>query len=510
MKKLVLLLLSFALISFFKSTQVIAISQSLFISEIKLGGIVAGQPTEYVELFNDTNSAIDISNYQLEYAKSTSSLLDSQCLADAWGSLDTSSNVKTYSLSGLIQPRGRLVFEASLNDNVQASIRLSSLSSADNSLSVIDIVGFGDASICKEGEPATMPLNGKSIKRIFNTDGHPIDTDNNKNDFAAPESPLPENDILPETNEPTPPPVCDNSVELSEFLSDPDGLEADGGEFVELYNPTESEASLFGCELKSSKSSSDLITFTESDKIPAGGYFVINLADKLTNSSGSITFLSSNREDVVNYSSIHEGEVFAFLNNQWQITDKATPGTANQLLLLSEEELLADGNDTDQLAACPVGKYRNPDTNRCRNIEADSSELSPCDIGESRNPETNRCRKITLASATLAACDEGEERNLATNRCRKIASSSDDLKACDQGYERNPETNRCRKIVAATGVANSLAAAKDSSGPSKIDMRIIFVVLLLSIGYGIYEYKTDIKTLFERIVSKISKSRLSD
>ncbi|MCL2371178.1 hypothetical protein FWC63_00315 [Candidatus Saccharibacteria bacterium] len=45
------------------------------------------------------------------------------------------------------------------------------------------------------------------------------------------------------------------------------------------------------------------------------------------------------------------------------------------------------------LADCGPGRYRNPETNRCRNIPTEP-EVKPCAEGYERNPETNRCRRI--------------------------------------------------------------------------------------------------------------------
>jgi len=298
------------------------------------------------------------------------------------------------------------------------------------------------------------------------------------------------------------PALCDNSVVINEFVSDPVGLEADGGEFIELYNPGSEPATLVGCHVKSSKSSAELVVFTASDVIQPGGYFVINITDKLTNVSGSITFSTASSDDIVNYSNVHEGESFSYFANGWKVTDSLTPNNANQYQLNDEEAAdVSVDSDTVVLAPCPVGKYRNPETNRCRTIESADAELAPCDDGETRNPETNRCRKITLATAALAACTAGQERNPSTNRCRKIAGTSDDVKPCEAGYERNPETNRCRKLATAKGVVAGAATASPST--SRLDLRIILVVIALAVGYGIYEYRTDMTNLYQKVSAKI-------
>lgn len=300
------------------------------------------------------------------------------------------------------------------------------------------------------------------------------------------------------------PMLCDNSVVINEFVSDPVGLEADGGEFVELYNPGSESAALLGCHVKASKSSAELVEFTAADIIPPGGYFVIHTTDKLTNASGNITFSTASSDDVVNYSNLHEGESFSYFADGWKVTDLLTPNFVNRYHLNDEEatDVSVDA-DTADLAPCPAGKHRNPATNRCRTIESVDAELTPCDEGETRNPETNRCRKITLATAALAACTAGQERNPSTNRCRKIAGTSDDVKPCEAGYERNPETNRCRKLATAKGAVAGAATVSPST--SRLDLRIILVVLALAIGYGIYEYRTDMTNVYRKITAKLGK-----
>ena len=303
--------------------------------------------------------------------------------------------------------------------------------------------------------------------------------------------------------------LCENQVIINEFLSDPIGLESEGGEFIELYNPSDSVAPLLGCHLKTSKSSSDVITFTENDIIQPHGYFVVNLADKLTNASGNITFIAGEREDFVSYNALREGEDLSLFASGWEVTDKLTPNQANELVILSEEEIESI-QDEGAPVPCSEGKYRNPDTGRCKNIVTAETGLADCDPGEYRSTETNRCRKVSLATASLAPCDVGQERSPTTNRCRKIQSSSDEVKPCKDGYERNAETNRCRKVASIMGASTLASADDEARGKTKIDTRIIAIAMALILGYGIYEYRTDLARLFSRISTKISRKNSPD
>jgi len=67
-------------------------------------------------------------------------------------------------------------------------------------------------------------------------------------------------------------------------------------------------------------------------------------------------------------------------------------------------------------------------------------------------------------AAEYADCGEGRYRNPETNRCKKIETEPE-LKPCAEGYERNPETNRCRKIRENVGAAASFGVP-DSGGAS--------------------------------------------
>jgi hypothetical protein len=444
---------------------------------------------EFIELQNTSTQDIDLTGYQLKIKdKNKQMILEGVLLANGFSAITT-----TFSLVN----SGEVVQLQQLQN--EAWVTIEEVSYGSGALEDQSWSYFEDG---WQLAPITQDL--PNVKYL----AEPID--------VCPITPdidevVPEGYVINDQGECQlePPVLCDNQVVINEFLSDPVGLEADGGEFIELYNPGESAVSLLGCQLKTSKSSSDVITFTEADIIKSHGYYVINLVDKITNASGSITFLALGREDVVNYSALHEGEGLSLFMNGWEVTDKLTPNQANELVLLSEEEGEEIQDDGATTVPCPEGKYRNPATGRCKNIETASAELADCDPGEYRSTETNRCRKVSLATASLVACDVGQERNPTTNRCRKIQSSSDDVKPCKDGYERNEETNRCRKIASALGAA-STTLNDEPSGKTKIDSRIIAVVMSLILGYGIYEYRTDITRLSSKIFAKARRKNSAD
>jgi hypothetical protein len=183
---------------------------------------------------------------------------------------------------------------------------------------------------------------------------------------------------------------------------------------------------------------------------------------------------------------------------EWQWT--TTPWPTGQNIITAPVVVAAE---------CPAGKYRNPETGRCRTIEEAVNALTECEEGYERNPTTNRCRKIAVTTvATLTPCKEGQERNPATNRCRSIASAVAELLPCDEGYERNPATNRCRKAgadavpEAAFPVTPAKAGAADAAG-----WYALAIVAAIAIGYGVWEWRAELGAAFKRLFGVIRHSK---
>jgi hypothetical protein len=494
-------------------TKVSAISSSIVISQIQTASSFSATQ-EFIELNNNSDSKIDLSGWQVQYKSASGSewskLSDLSGIVTARDFVLLSSQTTTETYI----PAANFFFSAGLAAP-GGHIRIT-----DNNGFMIDQIGWGSANN-PEGTAVPAPVAGQSLIRNIDANGSFIDSDNNSSDFAITDSPSPHIGALEEPVEPTGCSAgqtsgengecqtseittvvpCDNQVVLSEFLTDPVGLEENGGEFIELYNPGDSDAVLTGCHLKSSKSSTDLVAFSDDDIVPAHGYYVVNLVNKLTNSSGSINFTTANNNQSINYNSLQEGQSNALINDQWQVTSKSTPGRDNELVTFVDEPV------TVTLSPCPSGKYRNPATNRCKNIEDESSSLKPCAADQYRSSETNRCRNISSASTSLAACKEGYERNPDTNRCRKITNSNSTLVPCAVGYERNAETNRCRKVSSGSSALSSFSQPA-TTNPANFNPKIVVLVSVLTLGYGAWEYRTEIMNGGRKIVQLFSKLKL--
>jgi hypothetical protein len=211
-------------------------------------------------------------------------------------------------------------------------------------------------------------------------------------------------------------------------------------------------------------------------------------------------------ETIVSYPSASTstkiGHAWALANDStWQWTETPSPQGANNFPIPTPG---MGGGILSDTTSCPQGKYRNPETNRCRNIEDAIATLAACAEGQERNSITNRCRSTIIASASLTPCDPGQERNPATNRCRSV-SASPGLTPCPTGQTRNSETNRCRKTILATALA---PAAID---PVKQETSNPFVMTLLgmagvgAIGYGIYEWRSELAGALRKTTVRLGK-----
>lgn len=289
---------------------------------------------------------------------------------------------------------------------------------------------------------------------------------------------------------------------ITELLPNPSGDDT-ASEFIELYNPNDTEISLGTYRLNIGPN------FDKQFLLPSGasigpksyvviqsrlGYFtLVNTTSRiqLADDSGNII------DQTPAYANASDNMAWALVGDTWQYTNQPTPGSANTVSVTEEESSAS----TTALPPCGEGKYRNPLTNRCRSIETDAAVIAACDSGEYRNPETNRCRKIVLAASSLQPCDEGQERNSATNRCRSVAAAGSTLTPCKEGQERNPSTNRCRNVLAAATNKEPYAVVATGTPASvRVGWIVAGLAAVAALGYGAYEWRGEIGSYIRRII----------
>ena len=278
----------------------------------------------------------------------------------------------------------------------------------------------------------------------------------------------------PETESPTNSNTVLDPV-ITELLANPAGSDI-GNEFIELYNPNEHDFILLDeFSLLIGIDPVKLYAFAGGTTIPPLGYIVftnqqINYTLGNTNSKVQLAKAGVAVGTAVEYSSPKDDYVWALVDESWTYTKQATPNAPNTLTLSEEVD---EAEESDTAKPCASNQFRNPETGRCKLLSAALSSSSPCKQNQERNPETNRCRNVVAASSP-APCKEGQERNL--------------------------ETNRCRAIVKMSKAPNAVSAqTKADAAMSWYYWAAMGAVVLLVLGYGVWEWRQELANLWTRL-----------
>ncbi len=482
-----------------------AASPNIVVSEVATEGTTTSH--EFIELYNNSSTEdVSLEGWKVQ-------------IKSASGSVS-----RNLSMEGTLKTHTYALLASTANSEVCAAADLPCFSAAmstagghvvvlDNNGNVVDRLGWGTAND-PEQTAASVPPAGSSLARkaIFPTILQ--DTDRNDVDFlesvptptggglrVQPVDVCPNLDgiqaTVPANHElvngvcqpiqpPTDPQPVNNcsSVIINEILPNPDGDDTNH-EYIELYNESDSAVELAGCSLKVGSAQAILSGGLETRQYKT--FYGLTLPNA---AGGQVELDHGDTIQIVTYpGGLGDNEAYGLIDGSWQAGLVPTPDAANSLPTV---EPAAASTISEESEACPPGKFRNPETNRCKNIEAESP-LTPCGPGQVRNPETNRCRNATTIAASLTACDPGESRNPETNRCRKVSTASTSLTACQTGYERNPDTNRCRKVAAAK---SNIPMADTSKSSKPVSYLVLVVVALVGLGYAVYEYRHSIRNFF--------------
>lgn len=493
---------------------------AVLIVQVQTAGATTGSSgEEMVELYNQSSESVDMTGWCVRYASATNS-----GVGNAVACFTTSAAHERL----ILEPGGSVLLASSQfeeTENLVADLQFNPGFSAsgghvalyDSGAVLQDKLGWGSAQY-PEGQAATSSASGETMQRQIGG-GLYVDTQNNRSDFLN--GPLVEpatqglyeaidyclnQELFPgqqldipdgyevqaggECVPVTPKPTCEG-VQITEVVPNPSGVD-NGIEYFELYNSHAKDADLSACVVLVDGKSVVLDAMLE-----AGGFYVVRGVALPNAAGGTIRLLSvdgSLLQEVTYPANLGDGQAYAYGDNEWEVTDEATPGQANVFVVIRSHE----ESGASSLSPCPTGKFRNPATNRCKML-AQSNGLRPCAADQVRNPETNRCRKITTLGASLKPCAPDQIRNPATNRCRKRDTVTA-LKPCDKDEERNPETNRCRKITGVAGTASAVNPAV-TNGVAQ-NYKLIIMAFAAAVLYGLYEYRQDIMSAAGRLFGR--------
>lgn len=271
---------------------------------------------EWVELYNFSDSTIDLSQYQLK-----------------------DGGVGAKNLSGFVVSGSYYLFEVSSGWLNNAGDILYLIEIATND--IVDRVAYGnwdkevlaDAYSFSPDDNAPVPLTGQSISRIPNGKDSNIDKDDFRIITPTPGS---ENDL----------PKYPGYIKINEVVPTP--ANGSANEFVEIFNTGEELIDLSGWFLDDAESGSSPYKIPNGINIAPFGYLVFyNYESKISlNDTGdTVRLIDPNGEvkDFVNYYKANRGESFSKIDDNWVWTTEMTPFATNILVLppadTSEESL---------------------------------------------------------------------------------------------------------------------------------------------------------------------------
>lgn len=493
---------------------VAAASSNIVISQVQLDG-ASDANHEFIELYNNSALDVDLTNWCVAYSPaSDASKSTVGCFTppDSATKLILAANgyttLTSQDFEAAVSWQGDITFTKGLA-GVGGHLRVFDAANQE-----IDKLSWGTA---VDSAPAPSPADGSVLQRKSSTPGVMQDTDAANQDFSTATPTLRTGSLHEEVTTD----LCPNldgvqlvlpahyiqkldgncvlelmPLQLSELLANAAGTDA-GKEFIELYNPTDRTVDLSLYMLHIGANYEKPYSFPANSTIGPGSYAVFydsTMNFTLGNTAGGVALKGIDNTLIAQttYADAADDQTWALVQNSWQYTNQPTPGSNNLAMLVEP-----DGTEAPADTACPAGKYRHPETNRCRNIEVDAT--APCDADEYRNPETGRCRKLVTAPG-LAPCKDGQYRSEETNRCRNITTASATLAACKEGQERNPDTNRCRNVTAASvPVADYPVEAVKEGASSFIGWWALGGILAVAVGYAGWEWRHEVANSFRRL-----------
>ncbi|MFO0882079.1 MAG: lamin tail domain-containing protein [Candidatus Saccharimonadales bacterium] len=388
---------------------------NVVINEIQTNGIGSGTAAnEFIELKNYGQGVADISGWKLEYVSSSGIIGNAKTLVTfPEGTLVYSGGfILITPESYLPTANPKLTYTTSTSGVLSASG--ASVVLVDPISVVKDLVGWGPKTntiILKETALSAIPADGSSIQRIV-INGITQDTDNNQLDFEPLTTPTPQTDNaaptpLPidtsppaditappvDTSQPidtTPPtdtttsppadtttpstdtstPTVDTTTDtpapgeitssqsylpilLNELFIDPVSPLTDANdEWIEIYNPNDTEQNLAGYTVYAGTTYAYHHAFTNTDIIPAKGYMVVTsgaTSIALSNGGGSVKIVgpTGNTYDETNYSSAPESTAWAKdINGTWVWTTTPTESAQNVITIPIAVSLVASAATT--------------------------------------------------------------------------------------------------------------------------------------------------------------------
>lgn len=290
------------------------------ISQLQVAGTSATD--EWVELYNPTSNAIDLSPYSLQYKSATGSTFQKKNFSNdatiAAHGYYLISHTSAGVASSADMTHSTFSMSATGGNIYLVSTQIALPSSTDPT--IIDRLGYGTGN-APEGTASAAPASSQSLERKpGGTLGNGTDTDSNISDFQlnavpfprtshsqpqppidtpASDSPAPDSSSPSNDSSPTPP---TSTIRINELLPRPNATDKEWIEFVFSGNPF----SLTGYTIEDGTG-----TILTLDATPTGAFFVVELNSTKLNNDGDTVILKTPDNTIVDrvtYGSFDDGD----------------------------------------------------------------------------------------------------------------------------------------------------------------------------------------------------------
>ena len=215
----------------------------------------------------------------------------------------------------------------------------------------------------------------------------------------------------------------------------------------------------------------------------------------------------------------------------------------------SEEKAKDEEKTEEPKKDCGEGKFLNPKTNRCKNLQTISETSTGKTIttydpetgegttikifneGYELNEETNRCNKTkeektttktekttktsSSSTSTTKTCPEGKFLNPKTNRCKNLQTITESTtgktvttydpktgeatteKICNDGYELDSDSNRCKKKKENKGEDYNIAVPELGGKPNFIALGSVALIIVAGVAFVVFEFRHEIMKFFK-------------
>ncbi len=312
-----------------KTTQIYP--NTIIINEILPNPSTDETKGEFIELYNTSDTALDLTGWQLSDATDNVYTLSGSIGGKQYLAVYRSDSSIALNNSGdiveLYQPSGQLTDDMAFTETA-----------TDDTSYALDNTS--------DWQWTTTPTPGKKNTITNSIANNTNSTNSNSNTNQA--------NTNNTNNTNTNPSAGAKTLQLSELLPDPEGSDSTD-EWIELHNYGSTALDLKGWQIADS---SKTFTITSNTSLNADGYIVFAIGQtgiSLNNSGETISLLdpTQNITDSVNYGTATSGQSYARINNVWSWTTILTPGENNQA-----SSSLTTSND----AISAIAKNLNPET----------------------------------------------------------------------------------------------------------------------------------------------------